>query len=335
VEGISPLFSIEANNLLMSGLSDVAILLCEKNLEYFPFYPTCYIILIKALIFKNDFSKAKEYVDIGKELFPSLTVFQVLDSELNELISQSTNKDYFHYVDLDANGINEDNKLSLLSNDKKDISFEEKGCLSYSDSPIIFMYEDLDNNSHIILQDSISENKDIKKIPLNNNTFKLLQFQHTNVAHTDIKAHILSLIPGLMISPLRFLQKRTKDYNHIKPLPTLPPFPNYIENIWNINNHYSPYQSDFQDLYSLAKEVIHYSSHSQDNPDKTIETSNNEDNNEAIEITETFANILFQQKAYKEALKAYKTLIAKNPEKKEYFHLRIEEINAFILSDDT
>lgn len=46
-------------------------------------------------------------------------------------------------------------------------------------------------------------------------------------------------------------------------------------------------------------------------------------------MTETLANLYFEQKLYTKAIKAFETLIKKTPEKKEYYENRIQEIKDF------
>lgn len=46
-------------------------------------------------------------------------------------------------------------------------------------------------------------------------------------------------------------------------------------------------------------------------------------------MTETLANLYFEQKLYSKAIKAFEVLIKKHPEKKEYFETRIKEIKDF------
>ncbi|WP_080777226.1 prolipoprotein diacylglyceryl transferase [Chryseobacterium phocaeense] len=46
-------------------------------------------------------------------------------------------------------------------------------------------------------------------------------------------------------------------------------------------------------------------------------------------MTETLANLYFEQKLYTKAIKAFEILINKNPEKKEYFQSKIQEIKDF------
>lgn len=46
-------------------------------------------------------------------------------------------------------------------------------------------------------------------------------------------------------------------------------------------------------------------------------------------MTETLANLYFEQKLYTKAIKAFEILIKKNPEKKEYFETKIKDIKEF------
>jgi uncharacterized protein HemY len=46
-------------------------------------------------------------------------------------------------------------------------------------------------------------------------------------------------------------------------------------------------------------------------------------------MTETLANLYFEQKLYTKAIKAFEILIKKNPKKKEYFESKIQDIKDF------
>jgi tetratricopeptide (TPR) repeat protein len=46
-------------------------------------------------------------------------------------------------------------------------------------------------------------------------------------------------------------------------------------------------------------------------------------------MTETLANLYFEQKLYTKAIKAFEILIKKSPEKKEYFESKIQDIKDF------
>ena len=46
-------------------------------------------------------------------------------------------------------------------------------------------------------------------------------------------------------------------------------------------------------------------------------------------MTETLANLYFEQKLYTKAIKAFEILIKKSPEKKDYFESKIKDIKDF------
>lgn len=324
-----PFFSIEANELLLSGSYEEVISTCLNNLVNYSYYPTCYILLIKASILSNDFEIAKKYLAIACELFPNLSIFDILNNELNKILENHSRYENLNFIELDDNSTNK--HLDSGSNiDKDNNNIEKPEQINYSHSRIVIMDFEDENNSTFTETEVMNESVDKSEEELKT----LKNFQIKNLISSDIgnKTQFLNSIPGLILSPLKLAQKSKGTENHIKPLLPIPPFPKYIEDIHRRELNTSIYPLSDQDFTSFAKEVINY------NKESSIEESQSnkalEDEESKIEITETYANILYQQKAYKEALDIYKKLLERNPEKGDLIKKKIEEIE-FILRGNT
>ncbi len=68
---ISPLFAVEAEQLLLAGFTREAIDLCRKGLEQYPDYPTALAVLARAYEAAGDAGKAGEALRAAVELSPA------------------------------------------------------------------------------------------------------------------------------------------------------------------------------------------------------------------------------------------------------------------------
>lgn len=68
---MSPLFALEAEELLLSGEIAKAIELCEKGLEVYPDYPAALAILAKALEMSGNSEKSQEKIRKARNFFQS------------------------------------------------------------------------------------------------------------------------------------------------------------------------------------------------------------------------------------------------------------------------
>jgi tetratricopeptide (TPR) repeat protein len=82
---------------------------------------------------------------------------------------------------------------------------------------------------------------------------------------------------------------------------------------------------DLDDLESLASELENAKIPPINESDIDFDKLDNENEGEEI-ITETMANIYLEQGNTKEAIEVYEKLIKLNPEKEQYYKIRIEEI---------
>lgn len=327
MERTVPFFAIEANELLLTGSYNEVISICIKNLDNYLYYPTCYILLIKASILNHDFEIAKKYLAIASELFPNLSIFHVLNNELYNILENQSKYENLNFIELENNSANE--HLDIDSNIDKDNNIEIPKKINYTHSPIVIMDYENDNNSPVA--ETQEKNETVSFIEKDTTTIKSFQLKNFISSNSGTKTHYINFIPGLILSPLKLTQKRKRTENHLKPLPPLPPFPDYIENIHKTERNTSFYPLSNQDFITFAKEIINYNeepSTADCQSNKTIEEQNK------IEITETYANILFQQKAYKEALEIYKNLLERKPEKENLIKKKIQEIE-LILSSNT
>ena len=77
---LSPLFALEAEQLLLENKNDEAIELCNRGLEEFPEYPAAYAVLAQSFLEKNDIDSSKKAIEKGLGLFPE-------DTKLNRIMT--------------------------------------------------------------------------------------------------------------------------------------------------------------------------------------------------------------------------------------------------------
>jgi len=124
MDKISLLFAIEAEQLLLAGMTDEAIDLCEDGINAFPDYLAGYVVIIKAFIDTKQIEKASSYLSTALDYFPAnqlLVEFkEIIDStELNNIyISNLTDivaDDFDNPIQI--NDVNDELDLINIDND--------------------------------------------------------------------------------------------------------------------------------------------------------------------------------------------------------------------------
>lgn len=83
---ISPLFAVEAEQLLFAGYIEDAVNLCEAGLKEYPNYPTAYSILSRALMQSGNSEKAKQIAGAAKKRFAgNIKLLSQFDNILDEI----------------------------------------------------------------------------------------------------------------------------------------------------------------------------------------------------------------------------------------------------------
>lgn len=97
---VSPLFAVQAEQLILEGHPSEAIELCLGGLEYYTDYPTAYIVAARAYLVLDDQTKALTILDRALSLFP---LHKPLRHFYEELISPfKKTKEEFDTVDFDS-----------------------------------------------------------------------------------------------------------------------------------------------------------------------------------------------------------------------------------------
>ena len=85
MEDISPLFAVEAEELLEEGKLEDAIELCKKGIEAYPDYPSAYTILASAANRLKNYDLSLEYLKKALDEFPGNKVIKGTYSKTEEL----------------------------------------------------------------------------------------------------------------------------------------------------------------------------------------------------------------------------------------------------------
>ncbi|MFA7627544.1 MAG: hypothetical protein WCZ17_10915, partial [Candidatus Kapaibacterium sp.] len=83
MQDISPLFAIEAEQLMLAGMTDEAVELCREGLAVFPVYPAAVNVLISSLIASGKPDEANESLDYYKDNLPA-SLFLIIKKRLSE-----------------------------------------------------------------------------------------------------------------------------------------------------------------------------------------------------------------------------------------------------------
>jgi predicted Zn-dependent protease len=65
MDDISPLFALEAEQLMLDGKTDEAIELCNAGLLDYPDYPAAYAVLAQAYLEFEDYEAAKDSIKMA------------------------------------------------------------------------------------------------------------------------------------------------------------------------------------------------------------------------------------------------------------------------------
>lgn len=328
---ISPLFAIEAEELLNKGLTKDTIELCKSGLETFPSYASAYNILILAYEQSEDYESCLRTLEKALELFPLSkqiialkdVIIQRVGAKLENL-SEETENDFS-----DNNEINSIDETSLSEGIEKILNEQE-----LNDSQI-----DL---SSLIIQ-AANGNKSEERSKSTFLTSPYLKL-HTNVLSKQNLSHEnMRLIPGLEFTPLNKQTTQFQDIHLIEPLFEFPDFglkehkditnissliDQQHEDIFNSYNFHSEHEEleKFDELKELAKRIekATFSGYNQNNGNSNLNSSNFilQETKTSV-ASETMADIYEKQGAYDEAIKIYEILLEKHPEKFDYYKSKI------------
>ncbi len=357
---ISPLFALEAEQLLLSGFVEEAIELCEKGLTTFPDYPAAQVILAKLyhLVGKQNHSneillnaKTNNYGKIFDkcqiENTPTIInqVKEIANNDLDTIINDNQNSNFDLKNRGDANDIINTtiNSTELIDIDNNTLDNDSENVLAeLNDTNILYSLElDNFNNEFKSIVESIDDTSKLTNLKNKNNL--------TTTIDDGLKIDNNLQIESEQSESLE-QQKSNLDYkNSIKILDKNKDYFFHsnnvdldianIENdiIRSINNYKTSLaiinkRKDLSNLNEAEKSnninsviLSLIDTRLINNKNNNIEKSNNESNLPIL--TETMAKIYIAQGAKNKAIDVYKKLIIKEPNKRDYYTQQIQNLS--------
>lgn len=274
---ITPLFAVDAEELLEKGQVNDALELCKLGLEAYPGYPAGEAVLariykvlgnsemaneiLETAMIKNPFNKALETLKKYDIEIPKKEV-KILELETNsvEVFENESDSGLFENDVKESENYKEDLIDNSIKNEIDNEDDESEVFLDYEDISLITGLE----NPTAFLGNNFGSK------------FELMSFEKNDFPKVFDENYKIQLI------------EKEDDYKKLA---------SKIENAKKIKLDDSDIIEPHENKYELEELV-----------------------------TETMADIFFEQGAYDEAIKAFNALIKKHPEKEDKFNLKIEEI---------
>lgn len=360
---ISPLFAVDAEELLENGQVQEAIDLCLAGLEVYPGYPTGEAVLARAYKMTGDADKANEILEeaISKNPFnKALETLKKFDLEI-ESIEKVERVSRFSNFSTKSIEVRE-NIVEIEKSDDGDENFETLEDFKFDDEiDILSDIEDFENGSNNDNEeldlDSFMDSEDDLEKELNESEIEVFEDEIEDDFNLDLIEESFNLEE-------KYLTNINEDYSDLEDFDLVEKFENEEavlidyedislisglnkqgkiidikpfkkEEILNVNFDYnfSQFPKGHQitidgkisslSVESLANSLI--KKNASRNRIENIE-SNISDFNVGEIVTETMGEIYFEQGAYNEAIKVFEKLKTQKPEKVKLYIRKIEEI---------
>lgn len=333
---VSLMFAVEAEQLLLAGMPEEAIELCNQGLEAYPKYTAAISVLARAYATLGNKEEADNIINSIKEHLPA-NVFKNIKEAYNEFDSsfanidspsidaQSPQEEIANFIDDDEPIVSLELETSPIltvdsnqnSDSKNDSDFDSDN-IEEIEQEIIPVQEYNEIGSEFIeAQKNVESDDKISNENVDETSNAVTEYglDYGNIIESkyeiaksnnfdEIKASNLSIIPGLNGLAAK---SRTAIFSSNEPV--------HREKVIKIVRK----QSDFMNIITSLNraEVI-----------KPDYTPKNDRHKSSVVVTETIASILVQQGAFSEAKAAYLELSAKYPDKKKEFKKKIAEIDS-------
>ena len=283
---ISPMFAVEADKLLLSGFPDEAAELCLIGLEAFPDYPTAYTVLAKAYHLTGNENKCAELITAALEKFPtSKTVQRVRHDFLN------------------SNNIFEQptSETETTVTEEEDIDLDDMFDFSVSETEFIEFELDPEIEKEAETAVEKQPNKTIRNLFSKNS--------NPNISEDSPQP-----------------ENDKKEY-HSKTA-EFPSFQDYAGALFADNESEEKDEPDLFDYSNLNPtddlNILARKLDSANIPNQTGEEEPDSDEPPATMLNDTIVGIYEQQGLFEEAIKAYKTLSEKSPDKFDFYADKIK-----------
>jgi hypothetical protein len=346
---ISPLFAVEAEQMLLAGFPEDAIDLCKEGLEVYPDYPSALAILAKATELAGFRSEAESIVNSAKDSYYSRTIENVSYQNKNSYVSANSNDNFSE----------EKTESSIIENQFDDFPVDFKDIISenqFDDFSIDSVEKQFIDNkfvdfSEVDIDELIIENK-----------FSNFFDEKTEVITTD-NIHVLNEIDEInypepeelsidsAIYPKSEILLENSDYSDMNFLNFKIEKDNFnpesnLENNININYNKKSIENPFVykdfsqptiriDEIRVKSKSLNINELISEHINIRLRTSIISESmfkpvNAKVVITETMAEILSKQGSTQQAIDIYSKLATIEPEKTKYFNQKIEQIrNSF------
>ncbi len=344
--------------MLMAGLAEDAIELCRRGLEQYPDYPAALSVLSRAYRQIGDseesekiYSEARKRFSGNRSVMPKPGEFdkseenksshdQSGQDEIDEMINTYSETDteeaYYEeeesaepipeeeYGDLLEEYIEKDTVLEEAYHTEEPIK-EDEDVEIYSDYPDEFESEPPESENAI--EESGSEPSEPGSGTPEKNGRRLMDsfIKQPSPDKPSLRAADPDIIPGLSFLPSDTASRR-RSRSHYRPLPG-PPEPGFEQP--PSGRYTSPFSNaaDDLDLDALASRLKNARIERVEEDRNDDPPSDNEGAMPSV-VTETFANILFNQGQIEKAIEAFEKLTEQHPEKSDHYAERIADLQS-------
>lgn len=292
---ISPLFAVDAEELLEQGKVQEAIDLCLNGLEVYPGYPAGEATLAKCYKLSGNSEKANEILNIAIQKNPfnkALDTLKKYDLDLSNIEKIQTKRSKTQV----KNKRFPDSTTDNLDNIENVNSVEE--------------FQNKSFNSNI---NSIEETTNVVAEELDINNFSE---NHSTTDEIYIDYQEIDLIPGINQLPIIPINQSYKPEFIVLSFSNFPIIFNNNHKISLLDYNVDEYMKLADNLKVAKIKITDKEFPEPINPEIKIEDF----------ATETMAKIFFDQGKHNEAIKAYTQLTKKYPDKKEDYAKKIDLI---------
>ncbi len=160
-------------------------------------------------------------------------------------------------------------------------------------------------------EDAATASQTMQEIPF----LKYVQYYEADYPlQNELRATNLKLIPGIEFTALQMRKKNREEKSHVKPLSAIPPYS------FEPKPEISPIEN------FMAEENKRQSQKQRSAQRQESDGIKQKQDTELLIVTETIAKILEEQGAYEAAIKAYNELSKSEPDKSDYYEMKISDL---------